>query len=447
MILTETETKDLLGSIISLSKADSLVLEARGGLSTNIRISKNSLNTNGTEKSLKLTLNSAFGNRTASYTLNQLRKAEIEQGLRYCERLAKVAPPDPEFLPPLGPQFYPHSFSYAQEMGNLSIEDLGRMIAHAMDMLSREKSSGIDISCYVKWQKYFIAIANTSGLFGYQKFANLQLTATARTHDGKGSGWAGALVFHPSDINPEKLIESAIRKAIAGREKISLDPGHYTVLLEPSAAVDLVGLMLFSMDGRMADEGRSVFSKPGGGNRIGELLFPHNITIISDPSDPRTPGSIFSTEGLPCLRTPWIQNGVLCQLIYSRFWAKKQNKQPIAEPSNIIMSGSPLSLDELIQSIDKAILITRLWYIREADPQSLIYTGLTRDGTFLIEKGKISKALNNFRFNQSPIKMLQNVIAMGKPLSAIGSEIDEFPAVVPPLLVKDFNFSSASEAI
>ncbi|ACD82461.1 TldD/PmbA family protein [Candidatus Methylacidiphilum infernorum] len=447
MILSEPESKDLLGAILSLSKAESLFVEIRGAEATNIRISKNCLNTNGTEKSLKLTLNSAFGNRTASYTLNQLGQKEIEQGLRHCEMLAKVAPPDPEFLPPLGPQTYLQSCSYSEAMGNLSLEDLGRILSRTFDVLSQEKSSRIDISCYAKWQKYFTAIADSNGLFGYQKVANLQLTLTARTDDGQGSGWAGAIGFQLSDIHPEQLLESALNKAILSREKATLSPAPYTVLLEPSAVADLVGLMLFSMDGRAADEGRSVFSKPGGGNRIGELLFSRNVTLISNPSDPRVPGAIFSSEGVPCFNTPWVQNGVLTNLIYSRFWAKKKNKQPLAEPSNIIMGGSSASLEEMIRDIDKAVLITRLWYIREADPQSLIFTGLTRDGTFLIEKGKISRAVNNFRFNQSPVKMLQNVIAMGKPLSAVGSEIDEIPALVPPLLVKDFNFSSLSEAV
>ncbi|KIE58782.1 peptidase [Methylacidiphilum kamchatkense Kam1] len=447
MILSESEARNFQKSILSLSKANSLSVEIKGGQVVNIRLGKNALNTNGIENSLKITLNSTFENRTASYTIDQLEMAVIERGLRRCEKLAQISPPDPEFLPPLGPQHYTSSFSYSESMGNLSIENIVEMAARILDVVTQNKSEQIELSSFIKFQKYFICIANSNGLFGYQKFANLQLTATARTNDGLGSGWSGAFVFNIEEIDPEKLIETAIQKAILSKERLSMAPGHYPVLLEPTAAVDLIGLMLFSMDGRAADEGRSAFSKPGGGNRIGEHMFPSNITIYSDPSNRRAPGQVFSNDGVPCRNTPWIQNGILSNLIYSRYWAKKNHKEPIPEPSNILMSGSDITLDKMIQEIDKAILVTRLWYIREVDPQSLIFTGLTRDGTFLIEKGKISKAVNNFRFNQSPLTMLQSVQQIGRAVNCIGSEIDDVPALIPPLLIKDFYFTSTSEAI
>jgi predicted Zn-dependent protease len=226
-----------------------------------------------------------------------------------------------------------------------------------------------------------------------------------------------------------------------------IEPGKYTVILEPSAVCDLLGLMLGSMDVRSADEGRSFFTKKGGGNKIGEKLFGDRVNIVSDPHDPAAPGSIYSTDGLPSRRRVWVENGVLKDLICSRFWAQKSNREPVPNPTNLVMAGGKTSIAEMIQNTKKGILVTRLWYIREVDPRTLVFTGLTRDGTFLIENGKISKPVKNFRFNESPVAMLNNIEAMGPPERTTGSEVEDWSVLVPPLLVKEFTFSSLSDAV
>lgn len=225
-----------------------------------------------------------------------------------------------------------------------------------------------------------------------------------------------------------------------------MEPGRYTVILEPQAVGDLVQLIGFYADARAADEGRSPFTKPGGGNKAGEKIVDTRVTIVSDPADPDLLAQPFDGEGLPLGRQTWIENGVLKQLVYGRFWAKKQGKTPTGFPGSIKMLGGTSSLEDMIASTPRGILVTRLWYLREVDPRTLLYTGLTRDGTFLIENGKIVRAVRNLRFNESPLFMLNNLEALGRPVRLGGTEAGG-AVVMPPIKVRDFNFTSLSEAV
>ncbi len=225
----------------------------------------------------------------------------------------------------------------------------------------------------------------------------------------------------------------------------AIEPGKYTVILEPAALMaaddlSLLGGLMYSLDAREADEGRSFLSKKGGGNRKGEKLFDERINIYSDPLNAEVPGSAFDGEGLPTKRMTWIEKGVVKNLYYSRFWAQKNRQPATAFPSGFIMEGGTQSTAELIKSTAKGILVTRLWYIRDVDPQTLLYTGLTRDGTFYIENGQIKFPIKNLRFNESPIIMLNNLEAIGRPQRLGGN-------LVPPLKIRDFTFTSLSDAV
>jgi predicted Zn-dependent protease len=202
-------------------------------------------------------------------------------------------------------------------------------------------------------------------------------------------------------------------------------------------------------DARQADEGRSVFSKRGGGNRIGDQVFDSRITIVSNPAEPNAETDAFTGAGLPVRREVWVENGVLKTLAYSRFWATKQNVVARATPTNFIMSGGDASLEDLIASVKRGVLITRFWYIRPLNPRIASQTGLTRDGTFLIENGKVTRPVTNFRFNQSLTELLANVELLGRPtrVAAMESGSPGTPVVVPALKVRDFTLASVSEAI
>jgi predicted Zn-dependent protease len=299
---------------------------------------------------------------------------------------------------------------------------------------------------YLEVRARATAIGNNKGLFGYHPFTTANYTLTVRTSDGTGSGWAGAEVNDWAKLDFAALGTHAIEKARASRSPVAVEPGHYTVVMEPQAVGDLVQLIGYYAGARQADEGRSPFVKPGGGNKIGMKVVDSRVSIISDPFDPDLRGQPFDGDGLPLSRQVWIENGILKHLYYSRFWAKKQNAIATGAPSTFKMTGGTTPVEDMIKSTERGVLLTRLWYLREVDPRTILYTGLTRDGTFLIENGKVSHAIKNFRFNDSPLFLLNNVEALGVPVRIGGTEAGG-AIVVPAVKAKDFDFTSLSDAI
>jgi predicted Zn-dependent protease len=266
---------------------------------------------------------------------------------------------------------------------------------------------------------------------------------TARTPDGTGSGWARAGARDWNSIDAASIGRIAAQKAVASRNPQTIEPGLYTAVLEPQAVNDLVPLLGNALNARNADEGRSPFSKAGGGTRIGEKVTDERVTLYSDPTDRSLLGQPFDNQGLPLSRTVWIEKGVLKNLAYSRFWAQKQGVRPTgnALAGGLALTGGTKSTEELIAGCARGILITHFFYIRALDPRTVLQTGLTRDGTFLIENGKITRALKNFRWNESPLLMLNRLEDIGRP------EPTEAGRMMPALRVRDFNFASLSEAV
>ncbi len=208
--------------------------------------------------------------------------------------------------------------------------------------------------------------------------------------------------------------------------------------------------MLFSADARQADEGRSFFSKKGGGNRIGDQIVGEKVKIYSDPMYPLAPSVSFDFQGLPITPIVWVENGSMKNLFYSRFWAEKMGKAPTAQPSNVIMDGGTATMADLIAGTERGVLVTRFWYIRPLDPQTILLTGLTRDGLFLIEKGKVTRAVKNMRWNESPIVALNNIDAMTpveRVVSGEGLGGSGLALVCPAARIREFTFSSASDAV
>jgi predicted Zn-dependent protease len=292
-------------------------------------------------------------------------------------------------------------------------------------------------------------VANSRGLFAYARSTSCALTTTVRTPDGTGSGWAGGSHFDWSRLDASAFGTRAIEKARLSRSPVAIEPGRYTVILEPTAVGNLVQLIAGALSARSADEGRSFFSRPGGGNKIGLKVVDERVTLLSDPLDPEAPAAPFTAEGLPLSRAVWIENGVVSNLAYDRYWAERQSRTPSSAGATLRMSGGTASMDEMISSTRRGLLVTRFWYIRSVDARTILYTGLTRDGTFLIENGRITKAVKNLRFNESPIFMLNNIEAMGVPVRVSASEAGGAGAaiVVPPLKIRDFTFTSSSDAI
>lgn len=443
-ILTREEAMAIVEKAIKLSKADAVDVQVNTYTQGNIRFADNQVSTAGSTTDAQLGIQSAFGAKHAVVTTNDLSDDAIKRAVEMSEKLAKLAPDDPESMPQLPKQTYAPVNSYFESTANLTADDRAKAALLALEMA--RKAGDVKAAGYLVTGAGALAIGNGKGMFAYRRNTSANYTLTVRTTDGTGSGWAAA--DHPDwrQLDARRVAERAVAKAVASRNPVALEPGRYTVILEPQAVGDLVQLISNYADARSADEGRSPFVKAGGGNKVGEKIVDERVTIFSDPGDPQLLGQEWDFEGMPLGRQVWIDKGKLNQLIYSRFWAKKQGKVATGGPTTFKMAGGTQTLDDLIKGTTRGILVTRLWYLREVDPRTILYTGLTRDGTFLVENGKITKSLRNFRFNESPLFVLNNIEALGQAERLAGTE-QGGDVVMPSIRAKDFNFTSLSEAV
>ena len=444
--LSRADCETIAKKVLSYSTADEARVTISSGVSGNTRFAVNQVSTAGDTYDAVVTMRSVFGKRAASATTNKLDDASLRAVVQRAEALARLAPEDPEALPELGPQQYRATEAGWSE-ATATLDPAGR--ANAVKAVT-EPSRGASLTStgYLETNAGAFAIANSKGLFAYRRQTSSSMTTTVRTPDGTGSGWAGASHHDWTKIDAGALGARAIDKAKRSVNPVAIEPGRYTVVLEPTAVANLVQLIAGSLGARNADEGRSFFSKPGGGTKIGMKVVDERVTLSSDPFDPETPGAPFTFDGTPVGANTWIDKGVVKNLAYDRYWAQKQGMQP-SSVSGLRMSGGTATLEEMIASTQRGLLVTRLWYIRGVDPRTILFTGLTRDGTFLIENGKITRAVKNLRWNESPIFMLNNLEMLGVPVRVSASE-DGSPGqaiVVPPVKARDFNFTSLSDAV
>jgi predicted Zn-dependent protease len=443
-VLSREETEAIIARAIGFSKAESVRVTIDSSYQGNTRFAANQMTTSGGVENANVRVESAFGPKHAAVTTNDLSDGSLRRTVEQSELLARLAPDDPEAMPPLGPQQYAMVPGWFDSTANLTADDRARAALTALG--PAREARDLAAAGYVVTSAQSNAIGNKAGQFSYHRSTTANYTLTVRTVDGTGSGWAGADDNDWTKINFAEVSKRAIDKARLSRNPVAVEPGRYTVILEPQAVADLVQLLVFYANARAADEGRSPFARQGGGNKIGEKIVDSRVTLVSDPTDVDLLAQPYDADGLPLGRQVWIENGVLKQLYYSRFWAQKNNRTPTGAPSSVKMLGGTASLDDMIRATRRGILVTRLWYLREVDPRTVLYTGLTRDGTFLIENGRIAKAIRNLRFNESPLFMLNNLEMLGRPMRVAGTEAGG-AVVMPPLKVRDFTFTSLSEAV
>ncbi len=443
-VLSRAEAQAIVESVVKLSKADSINVSLGTNWNANVRFADNQMSTAGSVVDAGVAVQSSFGPKHAVVTTNDLSEASLRRCVAESERLARLAPDDPEAMPELDAQRYVEVRSYIDATANIGAAE--RAQAALTALAPARKAGDIKAAGFLVMGAGCTALGNNKGMFAYHPSTSVNYTLTVRTTDGTGSGWAGA--DHPDwkQIDFEKVSLRAIEKARTSRNPQAIEPGRYTVILEPQAVGDLAQLVAGYADARIADEGRSPFSKAGGGNKVGEKIVDQRVNLFSDPADPQLLAQPFDGEGLPIARQVWIENGNLKQLQYSRFWAKKQGKTPTGGTTSLKMQGGSATIDEMIKSTQRGILVTRLWYLREVDPRTILYTGLTRDGTFLIEEGRISRSIRNLRFNESPLFMLNNLEMLGVSERLAGTEAGG-AVVMPAIKVRDFNFTSLSEAV
>jgi len=442
-IFTEQEAKAILDKVIALSKADECTATLAGSVNGNIRFALNNVSTSGIVSNAQLAVEVSFGKRVGTASINEFDDAALERVVRRAEDLARLAPENPEFMPIIGKQEYRATPTFSESTAAITPEFRAQVAA---DSITPCRGNGLIAAGFLEDGNGFYAMANSKGNFGYQKSTSFDYTCTVRTEDGRGSGWVGRNLKDASDFKADQDIEIAKRKAIESAEAKALEPGKYTVILEPAAAAGLISFMMNFFDARSADEGRSFLSKKGGGNKLGEQVYDSKVNLFADPWHPEAPVLPWDGEGMPRERVTIIEDGKIANLDYTRYWAQKQGKTAKASAGNLLMSGGTKSIAELVRGTEKGILVTRTWYIRMVDPQTVLLTGLTRDGTFYIENGQIKHPVKNFRFNESPVIMLNNIDELGKPVRVAGDE-SSFVMMIPPMKLRDFTFTSLSDAV
>lgn len=442
-ILTKEEAQALLKKVLSYSQADECEVNLNSTESANIRYARNSVSTSGKVSQSQLAVSSAFGKKLGIATINEFDDVSLEKVVRRSEELARLAPENPEYVSFMGPQSYQNSITYVQATANITPKMRADLVAQSLKVAKDAKSVAAG---FLEDNTGFVAMMNSKGLFAYNTSTNTNFSVTVRTEDGKGSGYATRGYNDITKLDTKTATEIATEKAVKSVNAKAIEPGKYTVILEPAAAAVLLESIFFGLDARQADEGRSFLSKAGGGTRLGEKLVDERVNIYSDPHHPDLPTSPWNGDGRPQEKISWIEKGVIKNLTYSRYWAQKKGVKAVPGPDAAIMEGGTKSLEELIAGTKKGVLVTRLWYIRDVDPQTLLLTGLTRDGTFYIENGKIQYPIKNFRFNESPIIMLNNLEELGKVERTVSVE-SNINYLLPPLKIRDFTFSSLSDAV
>ena len=442
-ILTEAQARAILDKVVALSTADECTATLSGSTTGNIRFALNDVSTSGIVDNTELAVQVAFGKRVGTATINEFNDAALERVVRRAEDLARLAPENPEFMPAIGKQAYRPTDTFSAATAAITPEFRANVAAES---ITPSKADNLVAAGFLEDSQSFVAFANSNGNFGYQTATNADYTCTVRTADGSGSGWVGRNLGDIGQFDASRDIRTAVRKASASANAKALEPGKYTVVLEPHAAAGLISFMMNFFDARRADEGRSFLSKKGGGNKLGEQVFDPRVSIWADPWDAEAPVMPWDNDGLPRQRMAIIDKGKIAALNYSRYWAKQQGQPETATPGNLLMSGGDKSTADLVRGTEKGILVTRTWYIRMVDPQTVLLTGLTRDGTFYIENGEIKYPLKNFRFNESPVIMLNNIDELGKPIRVSGDE-SRFTMMIPPMRLRDFTFTSLSDAV
>src|SRR5713101_1847926 len=464
-MLTRDQAADIFSRIRKYATADAVVCLFYGGHSALTRFANNTIHQNVAEENFGVSVRTVFGGRTARATTNAFDDEGLQRVVQASESLARVQQEDPDLLP------VPSTGGDARASTSDAVVVPTRYFDETAALTPAERADAVGkIVSIAQKQKLTAAgifasseavegIFNSRGLSDWHSQTSAEISITMLASDS--SGWQKANSPNVASLDPAALAQIAASKAAKSASPREIAAGKYTVILEPSAVLDMVGFAFFDFGGLAILDQRSFLS-----NRIGTRLFGENITIWDDVSHPLQSGSPFDGEGMRRQRIKLVESGVVKRLVYARASAEKMKKSEYASkvgpieatghgfpipnemgeaPMNIVFepTRNPNTVDQMISSTERGILVTRLWYIREVDPYEKILTGMTRDGTFLVEDGKVACGIRNFRFNQSLIEMLSNVEQMSTPVRTSGEE--SFDMVVPAMKVREFNFTEVTK--
>jgi len=408
------------------------------------RFANNCIHQNVAERTLSVSVRTVYDGRTARATTNRADPGSLRQALAASASLARSRPRNPSLLAMPGPQKHARVRRFFGSSAEVTPAARARVVRDVCRLAARRGHTAAGIFATGAEQ---MALVNSRGFFAAYHQTRAEFSVTMLGEDS--AGWAKASAPDVSAFDPLALSGRAAEKAERSRCPRELPPGRYTVILEPAAVLDLVGFLYYDFAATAIRDGRSCFNR-----RMGKQVMGSNITIWDDVAHPLQSGAPFDGEGIPRQKVLLVDRGVPRNLVYSRAAAKEAGRRPTGHgfalpneygeaPVNLVFAGGRSSLEEMVASTDRGLLVTRLWYIREVDPYEKVLTGMTRDGTFLIESGRIAAGLRNFRFNQSVLEMLSNVEMLGPAVRAAGEE--SFDMVVPPMKVRDFHFTEVTK--
>jgi predicted Zn-dependent protease len=461
-VLTKDRAADIFDRIRRFSSADEVEAIFTGSRFALTRFANNIIHQNVEEDNSIVSIRTNVGGRTARATANQFDDESLQRAVKASEKLARVQAADPELLPmPTAGEANSggggaHATRFFDETVAIAPAGRAEVVKSIVSVAGKNKLTTAGIYSNSESRE---GIFNSRGLANWHQQTLAEISITMLGDDS--SGWQKLNSPDVRNLDPARLAETAAQKAAESAHPREIAPGKYTVILEPAAVLDIVGFMFWDFSGVAILDQRSFLN-----DRIGTQLFGGNINIGDDATHPLQSGAPFDGEGMRRKQIPLIENGVVKRVVYARATALKIRKSEYADkvgtieptghgfplpneigemPTNIVFGapGESQSVEEMVASTERGVLVTRLWYIREVDPYEKIVTGMTRDGTFLVENGKIQCGLRNFRFNQSLISMLSNVEAMSTPVRASGEE--SFDMVVPAMKVKAFNFTEVTK--
>jgi PmbA protein len=438
------ELERIAERVLKLSDADETEVDIGTTTDALTRFANNTIHQHVAEQIRSISVRADVDGRTARATTNKTDDESLRRVVASAMSLARNQPKNPDLLPMLDKQKYQKVSRFFSSTANTAAEDRARAVARVCKMAEKHKHTAAGIFSSGESQSL---MANSNGLFASYEQTRAEFSVTML--DKTSSGWSKANSPDIRKIDPQELAESAIQKAADSREPQEIEPGHYTAILPPAAVLDLVGFLFYDFAGTAVLDKRSCFT-----SRIGKKVLGENVTLWDDVYHPLQSGPAYDGEGLPRQKVLLVDRGVVKNLVYARATAKKMKAKPTGHgfslpneygeaPMNLVFLGGDKSIDEMVRSTDRGILVTRLWYIREVDPYQKILTGMTRDGTFLVENGRIAGGIRNFRFNQSMIEMLSNVQMLGPAVRAAGEE--SFEMVVPAMKVANFHFSEVTK--
>jgi predicted Zn-dependent protease len=446
------EVKAITDKVINMAKADAVEVEFSGGERSATRFANSNITANMVQYDRNLSVTVRYGTKTATASTRDFDDDSLRTAVEDAQKRAQEARDNAELLPLIeGPQDYVQVDAALPSGVNFGPAERAQMVKQSLDVCQKK---GVIGSGYIPKTYQTTCTANSKGLFAYYQYAEAGFILTCRTKDGGGSGWSGLTgIKDVSLIDATRLTEVAADKAVKSQKPRAIEPGRYTTILEPRANARFLSLMMGLFNARTAEGpvGNYFSGKPAGATKVGEKLFSDAFTLKSDIGNTTLRQTPIGVDGMAARPITWIEKGVLKALAYDRAWAKRQKKDPTPTAANqsLVMEGSDMSVEQMIKSTKRGLLVTFFWYIRPVDNPTLLNTGMTRDGLFLIENGEIAGPVQNFRWNMSPLVGYSNITAVGQPVPIHTGESYDGPgtALVPPVRIEDFFMTSVSPAV